>query len=82
VDRKCCVIGSANPLTAEIPGVVAGGHSEKNRQKLQEGADQHLGKNSLMSEKGINLLPKVLENVICRINCRRGIAFSSIPAPR
>ena len=83
MDRKCCVNGSANPLTAEIPVAVPSSLSEKNRQKLQEdGADQHLEKNSLMPEKGINRLPKVFENVICRINRRRGIAFSSIPAPR
>jgi hypothetical protein len=38
--------------------------------------------NSQMPEKGIHLLPKVLENVICRVNCGRGIAFPSIPVPR
>jgi len=70
-------------LTAEIPVVVLSSLSEKNRQKLlEEGADEYLEKSSLMPEKGINLLPKVLENVICRINRRRGIAFSSIPVPR
>jgi CheY-like chemotaxis protein len=71
------------PSTAEIPVVVLGSLSKKKRQKsLEEGVDEHLEKNSLMPEKGINLLPKVLENVICRINRRRGIAFSSLPAPR
>jgi CheY-like chemotaxis protein len=70
-------------LTAEIPVVVLSSLSEKNRQRLlEEGADEYLEKNSLMPEKGINLLPKVLGNVICRINRRRGIAFSSIPVPR
>jgi hypothetical protein len=32
-----------------------------------------------MPGKGINLLPKALENVICRINRKRGVAFSTIP---
>jgi two-component system phosphate regulon response regulator PhoB len=71
------------PLTAEIPVVVLSSLSEKKRQKLlEEGVDEHLERNSLMPEKGINRLPKVLENVTCRINRRRGIAFSSLPAPR
>jgi CheY-like chemotaxis protein len=70
-------------VTAEIPVVVLSSLSEKNRQRLlEEGAEEYLEKNSLMPEKGINLLPKVLENVICRINRKRGIAFSSIPVPR
>ena len=69
--------------TAQIPVVVLSSLSDKNRQKLlEEGAEEYLEKNSLLPEKGINLLPKVLENVICRINRRRGIAFSSIPVPR
>ena len=29
--------------------------------------------------KGVNLLPQALENVICRIDRKRGVAFSSIP---
>jgi CheY-like chemotaxis protein len=69
--------------TAEIPVVVLSSLSEKNRQKLLEaGAEEYLEKNALMPSHGVNLLPKVLENVICRINRRRGIAFSSIPVPR
>jgi hypothetical protein len=32
-----------------------------------------------MPGKGVNLLPKALENVICRINRKRGVAFSTIP---
>jgi CheY-like chemotaxis protein len=73
----------SDPETAQIPVVVLSSLSEKNRQKLlEEGAEEYLEKNALLPEKGINLLPKVLENVICRINRRRGIAFSSIPVPR
>lgn len=66
--------------TREIPVVVLSSLSEKNRQKLmEEGADDYLEKGALMPMKGVNLLPKALENVICRINRKRGIAFSTIP---
>jgi CheY-like chemotaxis protein len=68
------------PSTAEIPVVVLSSLSEKNRQKLlDEGAEEYLEKNTLMPIRGVNLLPNKLENVICRINRRRGIAFSSVP---
>jgi CheY-like chemotaxis protein len=70
------------PATAEIPVVVLSGLSEKNREKLmEEGAEEYLEKNALMPGPGINLLPNKLENVICRINRRRGIAFSKVPIP-
>ena len=70
----------SEPATAEIPVVVLSSLSEKNREKLlEEGAEEYLEKNSLMPTRGINLLPNKLENVICRINRRRGIAFSSVP---
>lgn len=70
-------------LTAPIPVVVLSSLSEKNRQRLlEEGAEEYLEKNSLLPGPGINLLPKALENVICRINRKRGIAFSNIPVPR
>jgi len=70
----------ANPATAEIPVVVLSGLTEKNREKLMEaGAEDYLEKNSLMPMRGINLLPKTLENIICRINRRRGVAFTSVP---
>jgi hypothetical protein len=35
-----------------------------------------------MPMRGLNLLPSALENVICRINRKRGIAFSNVPVPR
>ncbi|MGP0019121.1 MAG: response regulator [Candidatus Sulfotelmatobacter sp.] len=70
----------SEPATAEIPVVVVSSLSEKNRQHLlDEGAEEYLEKNALMPGKGINMLPNELENVICRINRRRGIAFSSVP---
>jgi CheY-like chemotaxis protein len=70
----------SDPATAPIPVVVLSSLSEKNRQKLlDEGAEEYLEKNALMPGKGINMLPNELENVICRINRRRGIAFSSVP---
>ncbi len=70
----------ANPVTAEIPVVVLSGLTEKNREKLMEaGAEDYLEKNSLMPMRGINLLPKTLENIICRINRKRGVAFTGVP---
>ena len=68
------------PRTAAIPVVVLSSLTEKNRQKLMdEGAEEYIEKNTLMPVEGINLLPKMLENIICRINRRRGIAFSNVP---
>ena len=69
--------------TADIPVVVLSSLSEKNREKLvEDGAEDYLGKNSLMPVRGINRLPQELENVICRINRRRGVAFSKVPIPK
>ena len=69
-----------DPATAGIPVVVLSSLSEKNRQKLmQAGAEDYLEKSAVMPPRGANLLPKVLEDVICRINRKRGIAFSNIP---
>jgi CheY-like chemotaxis protein len=71
------------PATADIPVVVLSSLSEKNRQKLVEaGAEEYIEKNTLTPMKGVNLLPKILENLICRINRRRGIAFSSVPVDK
>ena len=68
------------PATSDIPVVVLSSLSEKNRQKLiEEGAEDYLEKGELMPEDGVNLLPQMLENVICRINRKRGAAFSSAP---
>jgi len=65
--------------TAHIPVVVLSALYEKNREKLiAAGAEDYLEKNSLM-QNGQNLLPRVLEDVICRINRKRGIAFASVP---
>jgi CheY-like chemotaxis protein len=70
----------SRPMTADIPVVVLSSLSEKNRQKLlEEGAEEYLEKSSLMKAPGINLLPQVLENVICRLNRKRGVGFSDIP---
>jgi CheY-like chemotaxis protein len=70
----------ADAGTADIPVVVLTSLSAKNRQKLiAAGAEDYLEKSLLMPMAGVNLLPKILEDVICRINRRRGIAFSSIP---
>lgn len=69
----------SNPGTAQIPVVVLSALSEKNREKLMAaGAEDYLEKNALMAN-GQNMLPRVLEDVICRINRKRGIAFTSVP---
>jgi DNA-binding response OmpR family regulator len=71
------------PATGDIPVVILSGLTEKNRQKLIEaGAEDYLEKNAMMPMRGINRLPKELENVICRINRKRGIAFSSVPTEK
>lgn len=68
------------PQTNEIPVIVVSSLSEKNREKLLEaGAEEYLEKNLLMPRRGVNLLPRVLEDLICRINRKRGIRFSQIP---
>jgi CheY-like chemotaxis protein len=70
----------SDPATAGIPVVVVSSLSDKNRQKLIEaGAEEYLEKSELMPGHGVNLLPSILETVICRINRRRGIAFSNVP---
>jgi hypothetical protein len=54
--------------------------SEKNRQKLIEaGAEDYLEKKDLMPARGVNRLPNLLESIICRINRKRGAAFSDVP---
>ncbi len=66
--------------TAQIPIVIVSSLSERNRQKLMEaGAEEYLEKNELMQPNGVNLLPKLLEDIICRINRKRGVAFTNVP---
>jgi DNA-binding response OmpR family regulator len=68
------------PETAEIPVVVLSNLSEMSRQKLMEaGAEEYIEKSSLTPTKGTNLLPEMLENIVFRINSKRGIAPSNIP---
>jgi len=68
-----------DPRTADIPVVVYSGLSIKNRDKLIEaGAEEYLEKNMLMPRPGQNLLPKILEDVICRISRRKGIPFARV----
>jgi CheY-like chemotaxis protein len=62
--------------TAQIPVVVVSGLSERNRKMLvAAGADDYREKSVIMPEKGVNLLPKVLKDVICRIWRKRGIGL-------
>lgn len=59
------------PTTTNIPVIVLSGLPEKNRQKLLDaGAEEYLEKNQLLPAPGVNLLPQMIENVICRINRR------------
>jgi DNA-binding response OmpR family regulator len=68
-----------NRDTAKIPVVALSGLSDKNRQRLIDaGADGYLEKNSVITEKGLNRLPKILEDIICRINRKRGINFTPL----
>lgn len=68
------------PDTAAIPVVVVSSLSEKNREKLIEaGAEDYLEKSELMPVPGVNRLASEVENVICRIQRRRGISFSNVP---
>ena len=69
-----------DPATADIPVIVLSSLTEKNRQKLIEaGAEDYVEKSSLVPLPGFNVLPKILENLVCRINRKRGINFSEIP---
>ena len=66
--------------TEKIPVVVVSSLSQINRQKLLEaGAEEYLEKNQVMPKQGVNLLAHMLEDVICRINRKRGIAFTDVP---
>ena len=70
----------SEPATAEIPVVVLSSLSERNREKLMEaGAEEYLEKSEVMPQQGVNLLPKMLEDIICRINRKRGIPFTNVP---
>jgi len=69
--------------TAVIPVIVLSGLSQKNAEKLMdEGAEAYYEKNEVMPDTRHNRLPKVLEEVICRVNRKRGIRLSSIPIPK
>jgi CheY-like chemotaxis protein len=69
----------SDPKTSAIPVVVLSGLTEKNRDKLiAAGAEEYLEKNSLMPEYGQNMLPRMLEDLVCRINRRRGKAFTDV----
>jgi CheY-like chemotaxis protein len=71
------------PATSSIPVVVVSSLTEKNRQKLIEaGAEEYVEKNTLMPTPGVNLLPKILENVINRIKQRGATGFSHLPVKK
>jgi DNA-binding response OmpR family regulator len=67
------------PTTAEIPVIIVSGLTQKNKQKLlDEGAADYLEKNSLMPVRGINHLPKAVENVMSRARRRKGVGVEEI----
>jgi len=68
-----------NRVTAHIPVIAVSGLSQKNRQKLLEaGAEDYLEKSSIITDQGVSRLPKSLEDIICRINRKRGVSFSPV----
>lgn len=63
--------------TAKIPVIVISGLSERNRQKLIDaGAEDYIEKSTIINDKGANLLPEVLSELISRMNRKRGGPFS------
>ena len=65
--------------TAAIPVIILSGLSGRNGHKLIDaGAEAYLEKSALMPENGVNMLPQELENIVCRLNRKRGIAFASV----
>ena len=70
----------SDPATADIPVVIVSSLCDKNRERLiAEGAEEYLEKNSLMPRHGKNLLPKALEDIVCRIHRKRGVQFVDVP---
>ncbi len=69
----------SDPATAHIPVVVVSSLTEKNRERLvDDGAEDYLEKGTLMPARGVNRLPQALENIVCRIKRRRGVAVSGV----
>jgi len=69
-----------NKATASIPVVVLSSLTQKNRDRLiTAGAEDYIEKSSIVPAPGVNLLPKLLEDILCRINRKHGVAFSSVP---
>ncbi len=69
-----------DPSTADIPVIVLSSLTERNRQKLVDaGAEDYIEKSSLSPVDGVNPLPNILENIICRIHRKRGNTFPSVP---
>jgi CheY-like chemotaxis protein len=65
---------------AETPVVVGSGLSGKNRGTTDRGRRRRLPrKNAILPDKGVNLLPKVLEDVMCRIGRKHGVNFKQTP---
>ena len=55
---------------------------ESARTDYTRAPEDYVGKNSRMPMPGVNVLPKILENLICRIKRKRGVAFRDVPLLR
>ena len=68
-----------NPATADIPVVILSSLSEKNRDKLiAEGAEEYFEKSRLMPRQDQNLLPKVLEDLVQRVEKKGGERLAEV----
>jgi CheY-like chemotaxis protein len=72
-----------NEATKEIPVVILSGLSEKNHDKLiGAGAEDYFEKSQVIQAKGRNCLPVLLQDVIARINRKKGAVLLTVPIPK
>lgn len=63
--------------TAKIPVIILSGLSEQKRQKLIEaGAEDYLEKSAILGDDGVSLLPEALQQLMFRLNRKRGAPFA------
>jgi CheY-like chemotaxis protein len=69
--------------TMDIPVVIVSSLSGKNHDKLvAEGAEEYLEKNLIMPDHKQNRLPALLQDIVCRINRKRGEGRLTVPLPK
>lgn len=69
--------------TRDIPVIIVSSLSGKNHDKLlAEGAEEYLEKSSIMPDHKHNQLPHLLQEIVCKINRKRGTTHLSVPLPR